>query len=137
MPAPTVLPKEAEKVRKQRTGWGFILLVVLSVAILLTLGILGAIGFGMIQSTKSNLSVVTYTLIMNPEWIFESTIVEADWANYVGFGQLQVDINSNQLSYTIQIDIPMDDSITFLSIHGPTTASNPKTASVFLHTSGS
>lgn len=122
--------------KKNRTGWAVIFVIVFFSALFLILAILGTVGFGMVIKLKNNLEIINYNLIMTPSQLYEAGAC-TDNSQYLGVGFLQIDINSNTLSYTIDISILAGDFITFMAIHGPTTSGNPKTASVFLPDDGS
>src|SRR5688500_11590330 len=104
------------------TGWR-ILMIALAIVLLL-LGILGTIGYGITLATGGTLDTHRYCVFMSKLHVFES---EGGDPNGWGFGYIEIDLNNNKLSYDIlyaEIETP-----SAMHIHGPVNADDPLTAS--------
>lgn len=126
--------KPSEPKRVRRALWkfiGFILcFVILPLLVLLTLGILGTIGFGKVLDLEDKLGDTRrYCIYLSSEEVFEGSGGDPD---SFGFGNVVINIKAKSLTIKFFYDLSDSDVPEALHIHGPTTALSPLTASIFI-----
>jgi hypothetical protein len=123
--------KKTSKTSSKKATIIFISVVSIAILICFILSIIGTVGFSFASSTRSNLTVHRYCVIMVSSNIYDASGSESGFAN----GYFEIDLSSNILTYDILV--AGLDTITSMHIHGPVTGSDAKTANIYLPADGS